>query len=83
MYKTWKNGPTFTVEIDSNAGLLNIVAKVPNNLLFGLNFTQDFNKKGSDFIVMVAPPAKDKLNLPLVNSGWSVGTKHLTDNWII
>ena len=32
---------------------------------------------------MVAPPGGDKTDLPLVNSGWSDGSKQVTDNWII
>ena len=41
MYNTWKNGPTFTVKMGSNN--MDIVAKVPNNMLLGLNFTENFN----------------------------------------
>ena len=82
-FNTWKNGPSFTVTVDSVNSLVNIVAQIPNNILFGLNFTEDFNDNGSDFIIMVAPPGGDKTDLPIVNSGWSDGTTHVTDNWII
>ena len=55
---------------------MNIVAKVPYNVLLGLNFTEKFNQKGSDFIVMIAPDGSDggdSKALPHVNAGYSDG----------
>ena len=54
LWKTWKQGPLFTVDI-LNEKTLRFTAKMKPSQVFGINFSSNFNEDGSDFIIIITP----------------------------
>ena len=51
IYTTYEKGPRFSIKFDSETLTLKFVAELPNDSRLGIVFGDDYDVKGSDFIV--------------------------------
>ena len=51
IYTTYEKGGVFSIKFDQESLALKIIAKLPNDSRLGIVFGEDYDVKGSDFIV--------------------------------